>query len=492
VSRTVVLFNPAPRRGFQAHRRIELPLGLLSVGSPLHRAGYRVRIVDQFASPTWEREFEDALAEKPLCVGITSMTGPQLLRALEASRAVKARYPDVPVIWGGIHVSLLPEQTLRHPDIDIVVVGEGEATMLEVVEAIAQGTPLDRIAGIRFKRDGAQVATPAGGFIDLDAEPPLEYSLVDMPRYRRTLFGVEHISINSSRGCTFRCAFCWDPVMHQRTWRAMEPETVLDHMRRIIADYGIRGFLFTDDHFFINMKRARGILEAVVRADLGITISKLQIRADTIVRMDREMLDLLVRAGVTRMTIGVESGSQRVLDLIKKDVTVEEVIQANQMLAPLPIVPLYLFMMGMPTETPDELGQSFALADRLVHDNPKAAKTFNIYTPYPGTELYDVALGLGLQMPQRVEDWARFNFRMVQRDARWIVPATKRLVERLDFPLMFLGSNFVNPHRRTNPAVVALARLYAPVARYRVRHLDGRFPIESHVAKRLGLFARQG
>ena len=279
--------------------------------------------------------------------------------------------------------------------------------------------------------------------------------------------------------------------MHQRTWRAMQPETVIGHLEKIIRDYGIRGFLFSDDHFFIDMKRARAIIEKIVETNLNITISKLQIRADTVCKMDREFLDLMVRAGVKRFTLGIESGSQRILDLIKKDMTVEEAIEANRKLAPYPIVPLYLFMMGMPTETPDDLRCSFSLADQLIAENPKAAKTFNIYTPYPGTELYNVSVQHGLKVPERLEDWAHFNFRHVAKEAAWITPKTRRLIEDLDFPLMFLGTNFTSPHRKTNPVVVSLAKLYAPVARYRVRNLDVRLPVESRVVKALGLFARQ-
>lgn len=487
----VVLFNPAPRSGFQAHRRVELPLSVLCPATPLDRAGYRVTIVDQFASPEWEREFEAALAERPVCLGITCMTGPQILRAIEASRAAKARHPGLPVVWGGIHASLLPEQTLDHAAIDIVVVGEGEATFTHLVHALQEGIPLAEVPGIVYKEDGRPRATGERPFIDLDKEPPLSYHLLDIDRYRRRMFGVDHVTFNSSRGCLFRCAFCWDPVMHKRKWRAMEPETVLEHLQRIIKDYGIRGFLFTDDHFFIDLRRAREIIEGIVRLQLDVTISKLQIRADTICRMDTEFLELMVRAGVKRFTVGIESGSQRVLDLIKKDMTVEQAIEANRKLAPYPIVPLYLFMMGMPTETPDDLRQSIALADRMIAENPKATKTFNIYTPYPGTELYGIALGLGLKVPERLEDWAKFNFRNVQKDAEWIEPETKRLVEYLDFPLMFLGSNFTRPYRRTNPVVVSLGKLYAPVARHRVRNFDVRFPLESRVVKSLGLFARQ-
>jgi radical SAM superfamily enzyme YgiQ (UPF0313 family) len=485
------MLNPAPRSGVQAHRRVELPLSVLCPATPLDREGVRVTIVDQFADPHWEARFRSALAERPVCLGVTCMTGPQILYALEACRVAKEQHPDLPIVWGGIHASLLPQQTLKHPLVDIAVVGEGEATFRELVHALESGTPLEGVNGIYFKRDGRIHSTPPRAFVDIDAEPPLSYHLLDLDLYRRRLFGVDHISFNSSRGCTFRCSFCWDPVMHKRTWRAMQPETVLEHLRRIIRDHGIRGFLFTDDHFFIDMKRAYAILEGIVRADLDVTISKLQIRADTICRMNKDFLDLLVRAGVKRLTVGVESGNQRVLDLIKKDVTVEEVIEANRKLSPFPIVPLYLFMMGMPTETPDEFRDSLRLAQQLVVENPKAAKTFNIYTPYPGTELYGLALQQGLREPDRLEDWARFNFRNIPDESAWIPPQTKRLIENLDFPLMFLGQNFVDPYRKTRPVVVALAKMYSPIARYRVRNVDVRFPIESALVKWLGLFARQ-
>jgi radical SAM superfamily enzyme YgiQ (UPF0313 family) len=149
-------------------------------------------------------------------------------------------------------------------------------------------------------------------------------------------------------------------------------------------------------------------------------------------------------------------------------------------------------MMGLPTETPDEFAQSIRLAERLVEENPKAVKSFNIYTPYPGTELYHVALQHGLRKPERLEDWARFNFRRVASDAPWVPPETRKLVEGLDFPLIFLGDgHFVNPYKKTSPIVVGLAKLYRPLARYRVSNMDARFPIETKVAKALGVFARQ-
>lgn len=485
----ILLFNPAPRKGFQAHRRVELPLNLLHPATPLVHAGFRVKIVDQFADPHWKRKLRDAMFEKPVCFGVSSMTGPQIIRALEACKALKQLYPDVPTVWGGIHSSILPEQTLENPYVDVVVVGEGEATLLELAEALANGRSLSEVAGIAYSENGNIHFTNTRPFVDLDAQPPLAYDLIDINLYRRRIFGSDHVSFNSSRGCSFRCGFCYDSVVHKRNWRSMQPEKVVEGLKRVVRDYDIHGFNFTDDNLFINMDHAYRVMEQIVRQDLRIKIGKLHIRIDSIRKMDGDFLKLLVRAGVERLTIGVESGNQRVLDFINKNLTVEYVLEASRKLIGCSITPMYLFMMGLPTETPEELGQSIRLSEQLLRENPKAAKNFNIYMPYPGTELYRVAVELGLKEPQRLEDWSPLNYRYVPKESPWIVPATKKLISGLDFPLMFMGTNF--EFKKTHPVVKGLAKLYLPLARYRIEHLNARFPIETKVVKGLGLFGRQ-
>jgi radical SAM superfamily enzyme YgiQ (UPF0313 family) len=417
------------------------------------------------------------------------MTGPQIIHALAACKQFKKHYPDVPTVWGGIHASLLPEQTLENPHVDVVVVGEGEATLLELVKALEGGSPLNQVAGIAYRENGRYHFTGLRPFVDLNDQPPLAYDLIDIDRYRRRIFGSDHVSFNSSRGCVHRCAFCYDSVVHKRKWRAMQPGAVVDRLKRIIRDYGIRGFNFTDDNLFVNMKHAYRLMEEIVRADLNIRIGKLHIRINAIRRMDEDFLKLLVRAGVERLTIGVESGSQRILDLIRKDLTVEQVVEASRKLIPYPIVPLYLFMMGLPTETPEEVGQSIRLAQQLLDENARAVKTFNIYTPYPGTELFGMAVRYGLKEAGCLEEWAPLNYRYIPEESPWIPMRTKRLISALDLPLMFMGKG--HPYKKTNPMVVGLSKLYAPVARYRVKHLDSRFPIETKAAKALKLYGRQ-
>lgn len=487
----VVLFNPAPRSGWQVQRRIELPLSLLCPASALDRAGYRVRIIEEFDNRHWRGELLEAIREPPICFGVTSMTGPQILHALAACAIVRRQQPGTPIVWGGIHATLLPEQTLEHPLADIVVVGEGEETLLELVKALQTGGSLETVPGLAYKDEQGIHRTPRRPYVDMDRQEPLNYRLVNMDQYRLSQFDRDHISFNSSRGCPHRCRFYWDPVMHGRTWRAMRPETVMAQVRRIVEEYDIRGFLFTDDNFCTDLERARGILEAIVRSGLDLSISKLQIRADTICRLDEDMFRLMKRAGVKRLSVGIETGSPRLLEELAKDITVEHVLKANDRLKAYPIVPMFLFMMGLPSETPDELSQSIALATRLTDENPNATKNFNIFTPYPGTELFARVVEMGWKPPGDLESWAHLSFRRLADSTPWIKKDMRRLIDGLDFPLMFLGkSHFVSPYK-VNRVVVALARVYYPLARYRVTHMDVRWPLDTLAVRALGLLGRK-
>jgi radical SAM superfamily enzyme YgiQ (UPF0313 family) len=216
-----------------------------------------------------------------------------------------------------------------------------------------------------------------------------------------------------------------------------------------------------------------------VESDLDICLGKLFIRADTVCKIDGDFLDLMVRAGVKRLVLGAESGSPRVLELLKKGITIEQIIEANRKLVPYAIHPAFMFMMGLPTETPEEVEQSLQLADLLLKENPQATRAFNIYTPFPGTELFGLAEQLGLKAPERLEDWARYTYRFLPDESPWILPETKRLVALLDYALMTHDQdNSLGGVRKADPVSVWLTKVYKPLARYRVKTLDTRFPIE--------------
>ncbi len=489
---TVVLVHPRSITGWQAQPWCDLPLELLCVGTPLVHAGYRVVILDQRVESNWRARLLAELARGPVCAGVTSTTGPQLLHALEVSKLIK-QHSGVPVVWGGIHASLLPGQTLAENVIDFVVQGEGEVTFLELVTALERGGSVAAIPGV-WRRDGGHAVS--GGprpFIDLNQQPPLAYDLVDVTRYARTVFGVKRLSFSTSRGCTFPCAYCYNTSFHRRQWRALRPETAVSQIKDFVQRYSVQGLFLTDANFFLDMDRARGILEGVLREKLGIVFSRLHVRLDSLLRISDEDLALIERAGCKCLAIGIESGSQRIQRLFRKPIEVPALLDLNRRLARFSIVPLYFFMMGVPTETVEDLRETVSLFTRLVQENPRAVKSVNLYMPFPGTELFDVAVAEGLAPPQRLEDWASFNYRHLGAGGAWLPAHMHGLIEMLDFCSFFVGdSSYLKPFKRTNPVVVLMANLYAPLARKRVETFTWRWPVEIRVAKMLGLYGKQG
>jgi len=488
----VVLFQPLPSRGWFEYRVSMLPLGLLCCAAALEQFGYRVSIINQSVDPQWKKRLLSDLEKKPICFGITCMTGPQIRHALTVCNLVRDRYPHIPIIWGGVHASLLPEQTLENSLVDIVVVGEGEDTLPELVEAIRTKSPLKEVKGIAFKQDAQYVFTGLRPFVNLDAQPPLALHLVNVNRYREHMLGRNHIHLHCSRGCTLDCAFCWDPIFHKRQFRKMNSSNVLEMIHRIVREYGIRGFLFHDDNFFLDLAWAHSVLEGIVQSDLDLSLGKLFIRADTLYKMDNDFLRLLVRAGVKRLVMGVESGSQRINNLLKKHLTLEQVTEANRKLISYPIKPAYMFMMGIPTETPEEVAQSIHFADQLIKENPKATRSFNLYMPYPGTELFKIAVQHGLREPKTLSEWAEFNYHKVFKESPCILPKTERLVELLNFALMCSKhDNAFGGFRRQDAGSVLFTKLYTPLAQYRVRNMDVRFPFEVTLIRALRFFLRR-
>jgi len=486
----VILVQPRDRIS-RAPNRITrsspLPLGLLSVATPLDVAGYQVRIIDQWTEPDWERILLAELKTGPICVGVTAMTGGQLWWALKTSEIVK-RNSDVPVVWGGVHSSLLPQQTLENPCIDIVVQGEGEATFLELVRALANKDALNTIEGV-WHKDGGQIKqAPPRPFIDLNRQPPLSYHLVNLKSHMLSVSGVDALRFETSRGCPFDCAFCYNTVFNKRRWRAMSVEQILYRIRRAVEEYGIKGFVFSDDNFFTDPNRAQQILEEVVRQNLDIAWGEGEIRLDLLSEMDNETLRLIERSGCHNLAVGIESGSQRVANLMKKEIDVSQAIPANRRLAEYRMMVRYLFLVGIPGETEADLAESASLMLKLLDDNPRALIGVQIYCPYPGTELFDLSMHHGLQEPQELEEWIHYGWINRKMDHPWLSPRMKSLLRMLSFCGVFMPAdkNMKEFSRDVSPLISLVARLYYPLARKRVRGLHSRFMLELRVAELLG------
>jgi radical SAM superfamily enzyme YgiQ (UPF0313 family) len=491
MSNSIVLIYPRHITGWAANQKVMIPLGLLCLATPLSLEGYRVKIIDQRVEPNWRSMLLHELEHAPICVGISSMTGPQLQHALRLSQMVKA-YGDIPVVWGGPHASLLPEQTLKNDHIDVVVQGEGEETFRELVYTFEGKRDLQSVKGIWYKESGKIKHTDSRPFLDLNQQPPLAYHLIDARCYVRVIAGTEHLNFVTSRGCPHACTFCVNMPLNRRRFRSMDPDLAVQRIKDFVKTYHIGGITISDMNFFTDMDRGRNLLRGLIKEDLNLVISKLSVRVDTLLRMEEDDFRLLERAGCRRITVGVESGSERIQTLLSKKFDYQGLLRMNRELGQYPITPSYLFMMGIPGETMGELSESVHLALTLVDQNPHAVIQFSIYTPFPGTELFDRAVTHGLDMPKRIEDWVPYNYRNFSENEIWLNKAMRQSIEMIDFCALFLGKKrFLESYEKRNPWVRLLFHLYAPLARKRMERLFYQCPVEIRMSKRFGIYGKQ-
>jgi radical SAM superfamily enzyme YgiQ (UPF0313 family) len=345
------------------------------------------------------------------------------------------------------------------------------------------------MAGVWTRSGGKAVGGVRRPFIDLDAEPPLEYDLVEVSKYARTVFGMKRLAFSTSRGCSFPCAFCYSTVVHKRHFRALSPEVAIEQMKDFTGRYGVKGLFPTDANFFLDLDRARAILEGVVREKLDVAFTRLHVRFETLRRFTDEDFDLCERAGCRSLAMGIESGSARIRGLLKKPIDEGELLALNRRFTKTGMMPLYFFMMGMPTETREDLRDTVRLFSRLAADNPRCYISTNIYAPYPGTELFDLAVAEGLRPPTDLEGWYSFSYRNLGNHGEWLAPDVRKTVEMLDFCSFFASDRaYVTPFKQTHPVARLAARVYAPLARVRMNHLWHQAPIEILAARRLGLY----
>lgn len=187
MNRKVILFYPRIVSGWQAQVRLGIPMNFLCIATVLEHAGYEAKIIDQRVEPTWRSILLKELKQDPICIVISSKTGTQIRHALEASRITK-EHSNVPVVWGGAHPSLLPEQTLENEYIDIVIQGEGEETSLDLIQALESKRPLSTVKGIWFKENGSIQHTAIRPFMNLNRQLPLSYNLIEPKKYLKNLF----------------------------------------------------------------------------------------------------------------------------------------------------------------------------------------------------------------------------------------------------------------------------------------------------------------
>ena len=456
-----------PKTGYDIkNSSVELPLGLLSTVATVHQ-DYDVQIIDQRIDENFEQRLQAALATEPHIVLVPSMTGTQLKYALDISRAVKSASPNSKVVWGGVHATLMPQQTITHPLVDIAVIGEGEFVLRELIRALDNRQPLAQVRGITFKDQGIHFTAPADQ-PDPNEIPEIPYNIVDVEKYVKAggiAFGPKERTLPfiSSRGCPYTCTFCSTAGISKGKWRSMNAELTHERVSAMARRYHLDVVKFYDENFTSNPRRAERIAE-LIGGKFGWSM---QARMDNMLITDMKKLEV---GGLRIVEPGVESGSDRILKMVNKAETKETMISANRKLAGTNIKAFYNFMMGFPGETHDELLETVDLALQLTRENPNAHITqFYIFVPYLGAPLFDLAVKEGFHVPQSIEEWIAFSRQ--QTYTPWIQDR-KEMLETIMYTSKFVdGKRLSQVLRNTHIPKFIIRALSARYRRNWERHV---------------------
>ncbi|MDD5111952.1 MAG: radical SAM protein [Candidatus Altiarchaeota archaeon] len=354
------------------------PLGIASLAAFLRERKHEPMILDLAVD---QRDPVKVCGSfRPDYIGL-SVSTPLLSDACSIAKKLKKKFPKARIIFGGPHPSTDVEGVLKNDFVDYVIFGEGEEPLCELLDA----NEPPGIKGLAFKRGGKIVVNPQRELIaDLDSLPTPAYDMLDVFAYPDHPLSAErpNISIITSRGCPFGCTYCNKSVFG-RTFRKMGYKKVVDQMEYLSKTYGMREFQIIDDIFTLDKERVRKICDEILKRNLKVKwMTPNGVRADS---LDLDTLKLMKKAGCHYLYIGIESGSQRILDRIKKGLTLDQVRRAVNMVNDAGIRVGAFFMLGLPDETPEDMRKTIDFAKSLRLDSVK----FGILVPLPGTEVFE-------------------------------------------------------------------------------------------------------
>ncbi len=386
----VLLFEPPKVRWEMMGDVVAMPLGLAQLAGCLEQAEIPVDILDANAAELDWQELEPAIARAhPDLIGMTVYTPhvPEVARAVEVARRAA---PEAAIVLGGPHVTFTAEETLKTmPGTDVVVRGEGDQIIIDLVRALEAGDGLDGVPGITYRRDGQIVENPAPPPLDATQLPMPAFHLLPMERYHFASLGGPFATVIASRGCPFQCTFCSEWPFWGGGWRPCDPELVVEQLDVLVNRYKRKNIWFGDDCFNVNGDHMAAICEGIL--ERGIDVNwYYQGRADLVVKHQR-LLPLMRQAGNRMVQIGIEASNDEQREALNKQLSTETVEEAVRLLRENDIVCQGMQIVGLPTDDAKAFEQKVRLVNRLNVDFP----VFLVYTLFPGAADYDRALEEG-------------------------------------------------------------------------------------------------
>jgi radical SAM superfamily enzyme YgiQ (UPF0313 family) len=420
-SRKVLLFLP-PYSGpvFGA------PLGLLSLASSLRHAGFEPQIVDGAIDRNYRRTIADQL-EDCCCFGVSLLTGPMILSAIEISRMSKDLRPDLPVVFGGWHPTLESAQTLHEDFIDVVVRHQGEITFVELLRRLESGRELDFVAGCWFKRNGRIVHNPDRPTVSLSELPAPAYDLIDFDAYERGT-GDRKLPYAASIGCPYACNYCTDMVYYNRRFNAYDTERVVGEMTDLAVRHRLTEIALVDSNFLVDVPRAIAIARGI--RDSGVRFKwTFQTSTNLLCRMSQEEVGILAESGVRYIGFGTESASPEVLrHMNKAHQNVPDMYETAEKCAKAGIRVTFNLIFGFPGEEERHREETLRVVADIARQYGNVDFSPNLFTPYPGIPIWPDLEEHGLRPPDSLAKWARVD--LGTNNLPWLSGASLRMLER--------------------------------------------------------------
>jgi len=401
--KTMFLHLPANINNINDYDNVIQPYGLATMSGFLKHHGCDVTLVDAHAHHyTIKKIFQLIANVRPKMLGLPVFTS-QLPQTISFLKDVKKTFPDITTVVGGPHPSEEYKSLLKYNgnEIDVVVIGEAEYTMLELINHIADSKSFKYIKGIAYKDNGLVRVNPFREFIqDLDSLPFADWESLPMDRYwgantERKNFA----NLVFSRGCPYSCTFCGAKNALGRKHRKRSPYNIMEEIKVLYEKHHVRELGLSDSTFNVDNEWVSEICERIVRYNKPDLVWQCNLRVDN---LDPMTLRLMKKSGCTKVFVGVESGDDEMLKSMKKGTNVEMIRKGVRLLDEEIGFQVFCgFLIGMPGETEGTIQKTLALAKEFRNQS----NAYSIATPFPGTEFYLYAQQEGF----RVDDWSNHD-----------------------------------------------------------------------------------
>lgn len=386
----VVLINPCDENAVKNCLGFKVPpLNLMYLAAALEKASMSVKILDDDIMQMGVEKVTKLVSKiNPKVVGLTASTS-NIKKALNYAENVKKVIPNALIMIGGPHTTFRPTETLKENEsIDVVVIGEGEETVVDLTDKYDKFgmEKLSDVKGIAYRdttnkingESKIRLTEPRPLIMDLDSLPFPARHLVPFDAY-----GVskdQEGDMITSRGCVYNCGYCSSSLIMGKKFRSRSPENVVDEVEELVSKYKIKNIAFLDDTFMMNKRRANSIADEIKSRGLDVSY----VASSRVDMVNKDLLSNLKSSGMSTLYYGVESGSQRVLDLMKKGITLKQAEYAVKAAKSAGLNVLTSFILGFPGETAEEIDQTIDFSMKLDADYSQ----YSILTPFPGTPIY--------------------------------------------------------------------------------------------------------